>query len=1259
MGVVSEKFFGIIEDLIRGIFKIVLLPFQGLKDLKVLIFGDDSLVYSTFTSKEISEVISPGVSTMGFIVAFFMVLGVISAGVKLSANDLNPSTRTNFIELLRDWIFVALIISNIGFVYDALFTFNNFFVDSFREAAVGKDLKGEITPKLDGDNFFGWMIVMSMVLVLTIWANFYYLMRKLTLMILMILGPLFMSLWMFNGTKKVTMSWFKELFGTIMLQSVHAITFWMISKIATGLNEAGDVGLIEMSLLYLIVIPTGEAIRSLLNLGGDMHNNLSKVAAASGLAALEGVAGSIKGALQGSNSPFNHLRSNRSQKREGEKGGASGATQALSSATSRAERMINRGQIGSKLGKAVLGSAGAVGGAVLGKEGAKLGSNLGFKAGGIAGGLAGRTSSVASDMLKKGIDSTASGLKNASSHASNAIEQEKLARELGQIQTDDWARRNKAAEIAQIRAENPHLSEKEVEDKWLSKLESKDQEFTRQARKDLASGTFFSPKMARAMDLAQHTAAQQTKNWGSENKASFIANALNGGMNKTEAERAWGKELQNQYKSNLSQTKGIAKQLTGAKPLDSFIDSDTFADKLTNLQLSQAKEAFRSDFFNSNPNGTDSQFEQAWALRRPQLQSQLLSNAKDATSSIPRLTSSMQSIGNNTAKASDLSHQIAQDMTGKWAEQNKERFFTNMKQNNGKMSEVEIEQSWQNQVQGKFNQNLKEANMVASQLTNGQSLGSFIDRNAFAQKFTNQSLDNLKNQFVNQQVSSGIPIEKAERLFEQSNAGTRLEAQVYDSISKVPQMAMSKGYETKDGIAHQMASTLTNQWATPQQKQSFVNDLRNQYGDGTPSQQIVDNAWNEKVGEVYNSHLQDVQGRISDENLRGVVLPALNKVVIGSKGIANGAYQGAVNRIDNVMDSKAGQVIANTSKALFVDGQGITDSIAIAQDTASNFVPVNAAEKAYNFKNTVAYTAGVIGGLSAYNAGSQFANKINPYNKAVQDAAMEVSEIARFAQTEVVSDGKGGELTRIANGAVQLVVEKDRSFVQVKGKDNQVKRVTGYGPGDTSLQDGQVIFQDYSVEQGMLIPARVPGMNSTAYMKDSAGYKVPVNKPLTVNASDLVANRRVIMNQQLEPIHDTYNHQVLNDSFTIQDFQNYSADQKATVVVEANRSYVAMKADGGKLYRVSSFGEGNPNLAPGQVQYKEYVMENARFTDYPSQQVEILETYEYNDRGEKVPVNDFAFSSNLDPNKMLKHRPNQRLAKRRELEESRFKQGVI
>lgn len=1256
LAIVGEKFVGIISDLFKSLFNFLIKPFLGLDGLNKLIYGygeDTELVYHTFHSDEITNIVSPGIQITSYIVMFLIIVGVIVSGARLASTGTNPSTRTSFITTLRDWAVIAIVLANIGFFYDALFTLNDFFVGVFKEA-VDVDLQGSIMPKLEGENFLGWMLVMLIVLGVTLWANLYYLMRKLTLLVLLILGPLFISISMLPNGKKITMTWLKELFGTTMVQAVHAVTFWIVAFISRGLGTE-DVGFINMALLYVVIIPLGESIRGLLHLGGDMNGRLGKFGAMAGLAGLSGISRSIKSAFNSQHDGLGRKRGNTSDD------GSSKSQKALSTVgtTSAAEKMIRRGQISSKLGKAVFGSVGSIAGTPMGPIGAMVGSEIGSNVGGAAGAV-GRGATAFGQLAKKGAIAAYNGGKgvfnDSKDNLLNSSKQEKLANEIGKVNTEAWAKQNEEAFKNEIRENNPGMSEEDVNRAWLKKLNGKQAEFTKLAKQELLSGGFTNNSKARANELAHQVANGDTKEWSEANRDQFIQNRKAEGMSDEEAKAAWNKESENKYKQNLGIAQKVAKKLTNGKPLDSYVDSQSFANGYANAKLDEAKQEFKNSYFKQNPNASNEQFENAWESASANTKENLLSNAKRSVSQVPTISSIRA--GANDAKASDLTQQVAHDMTNQWAKQNKGRFVENLKSQGGQIGDVEIEQAWENEVRTKFSQNLKDANLVANEMTNGKSLGTFIDRNEFADKFSNYQLGNIKGNFINEQVQNGIPMATAEAAFDNSNVAKDFKSDVYDSISKVPSLSLSKGYETRDGIAHQVATNLTNQWATPQQKQAFVNQFKESYsGNGAPPPQMIESAWNDKVNGVYNSHLQDAQGRISEESLKGFVMPSAGNVI---KGVGKGFYTGSglQNAVESVKNSKP-IVFGSTMVDSLADGQGVLNSFQVAHSTASAMGQENAVEKAHNYRNAMAYVGGLVGGVSGYSLGASFANKHNPYNNTIQNSTMEVSDIARIAKTEMVDKGNGEMVSQIAKGAIQLVVEKDRSYVQVQGKNNQYQVVSKYGAGDSSLQDGQVVFQDYTIDNGMLLPQMTKGSQPSAYMKDTAGYKIPYSNPLNIAAGNLLANRRVISNQQMEPMHDAYNQQVLMGNFTIQDFQSNSPDQIATVVIEQNRSYTAMKGNDGQTYRVSDFGKGNPNLAPGQVQYKEFVLENATFTDSPKNSNVHVESYEYSMDGQKRIIDGSSIHKDFNPNKSLNYKTNQRYEKRKELEKKRFKQGVV
>lgn len=1269
-GYASEKFFGIIESLFRLIFDAILYPFKDLKDLEELVYGKGSeeLVYHTFTANEITKAISPGVATMQYIVMFFLILGIISAGMKISASEMNPAIRTSFIEYIRDWIFVALILGNIGFVYEVFFMINEFFVKTFSSALDG-NLKGHITPKLTGDNFFGWMFVMIMVIGITLWANFYYLMRKLTLMIFMIIGPIFISLWMFPSTKRVTLGWAREMFGTVMVQSVHAVTFWIVGTIASGLTEVGentgaieahltgsDVGIIELTLLYLITIPLGEAIRNLLTLGGDMTGHLTRFSAMAGLSGLAGVYGSVKGALNGK-SVVSALRdgydSVRNRRNGEENITTPGANAGVTIGTdTKAASMLKAGQIVSKGGKMALGSVGAIAGSVMGPKGALIGSTIGASIGSVGGGLAGRLGYAGALKVKEGFAAIKNGTKEAKNNIKNAAEMEKMAQKIGDLRTDAWAAQNEQAFKENMLQNNPLLTPEQQENMWQQKVLQQRKAFRKQALNDLKAGKYTDARQARASELAEATARSMTNEWAARNKDAFLNEMRDNGMNEEEATAAWGREVKGQYKNFLRQSKGVAKQLTAGKPFDSYIDRNSFAERLAQHQLNSLREGFRKDYFAQNPNASEDDFNNAWQQEQAKHYPTLLHKAKNAVSSVPTI-SSVNGLGANSARGSDLAQQVAKDMTKNWAAINKQNFVSSLE--GQQLSEVEIEQKWNEQIQGKYKEYLKNANLIASNMANGNSLGTHLDKTEFAKQFAQQQLGQMKEQYVQQQMSEGVSREQAESMFDNSNAGKLLEKQVLSSVSSIPSLAASKGFETREGIAHQVATQLTNAWATPKQKEAFIDQFNQQYGGQAPKS-LIENAWNEKVSTVYNGHLQDAQNRINEESLKGFVLPSLGGVI---KGVGSGFYQGSglKNKVENITefigDMKGTQFVKGTMQSLS-EGSSIRESIAFGKEVAETFIPDNATQKQFNFTRGIAYATGILGGINGYQSGATMASKYNPYNQAVEQTTMEVSDIARYVKKEQVEGPDGKMVTRIADGAIQLVVERDRSYVQVQGNDNRMIRVGGFGAGDSSLSEGEVLFQEYTIQDNALIPRNIKGSISSVFKRDTAGFKVMVDKALNINANELLANRRQIFNQEMEPIHHAYNQSVTNGTFSFDDFKTHSCDQVATVVIEKDRSYLAMNGHDNRTYRISEFGPGNPKLQQGQVVYKEYVLENGRFS--PSS----ADAYELNPQGERViHIQPDDFSSKINPNTMLYKKPNPRLEKRILNEHSRFKQGVV
>ena len=97
---------------------------------------------------------------------------------------------------------------------------------------------GDIFENIKYNGILGGLIISLFMLGLTIWVNFYYIMRKMTLLIFMILGPLMVTLYLIPQTKQITSAWFRELVGTLFVQSVHAACYWMITLMSDGIGSS-------------------------------------------------------------------------------------------------------------------------------------------------------------------------------------------------------------------------------------------------------------------------------------------------------------------------------------------------------------------------------------------------------------------------------------------------------------------------------------------------------------------------------------------------------------------------------------------------------------------------------------------------------------------------------------------------------------------------------------------------------------------------------------------------------------------------------------------------------------------------------------------------------------------------------------------------------------------------------------------------------------------------------------------------------------
>jgi hypothetical protein len=1135
LSAVADKIVGIITTLIAALFKLVVDPFMDLKSIKDWVFGvqgDAKLIYGIFTTKEITQIYQPGYNLMLILSGFFIMIGVIMYGNRIASSGINAANRIYTIEFFRDALLVGLLLLNMTIFYDVIFQFNHFIVSIFGDAYNAKlvGLQKEMQP--NDPALLGKIIIQFVILGLSLWASFYYMMRKLTLMIFMIMGPFMVSLLLLPWTRQITFAWFKEFLGTVFVQSVHAFTFWVIAKMAGayggvvgGMTGTGSK-LVESVILYVIFIPVAEGLRGLLGLGGGLHNSWSKAGAMFGLSALAGMYGSVKGALS-DKSVMSVLKgasegisqSKKENEMEGEKtvGANLGAT---TGTTPAAERMLKAGDFVSRAGRAIGGVAGSLIGAPTGPSGSLTMATIGSEIGATSGKLAGRVGMA--------------GLEGISNRAKT----------FGKSFKDGFEK-----------GKNPnHRSDQLLADTI--------------ANSDLIEGM-------------------------------------------------------------------------GPKTYEEF--------------KNQMKERF--------PDIGERELNQQWGA----LQAQRLDAAKDLIGKVKD--------NKSLANADDLKNAAVDTMMNRFEKNNKAAFMEQFAKDHPLPENVTAEQqkahalkaneAWQ-QVAA---EQRKGYESIADEVTHSLSHGlpaSFISKEAFGNQFAEKALDFDQKRFgavmgTAANLSTPEGQQAMEVAFLQQNGGIRSYQNALEgALSKVPsgQIYDHRAFN-RDYLAQAIA-----QHRTAEQKRQYIEaQERNNVDKGTALSQ-----WNAVEGEIYKQNLQQVaQAMPSQEAFNAVRTHAMrsNAVISGISGVAAGTLQavvetsglGSVTRMAG--ETKLGQLVAVGAASAFTnaslafahtEGNVIQKASAAVKEgfeqakadvttvMQSPYTTPNAAQKQALIRNMAGYAGGLVGGIRGYQALSKWADQYNPYNHATNQQVLEASEIFQMAQKTTDDFGN----TVVASDAVRLVTTADESYIEVKDQLGQTHVVSKFGKGDSSLGRNQVVYTDLQVsEQGMTFSRA----NPQAYMVDSGGGRQYINRVMNINPNQLIANRSPRPYQQPQNI-PAYNHEVENGQFYLNNVLNEQLTNIRTVV-ERSRSYVIADTPQGETVRISTYGQGDARLADNQTVTMSYQIQNNRW---------VQQDVSMSVNGQKLQTHDY--TSTFDMNTMIPIRPNKRLVRRKELEQTRSPQGV-
>ncbi len=816
---VSEKLIQILEESLLWMFESFISPFADLRLITTLIFGRDeelSSVWGTFRPDELSLALGPVYYTVMGLAGIVLLSLIVVNGGRVSSAGRNPQTRNVLTDFLKDLLFVGIVLLNLPLIYDLLFAINMNIVDLFssvydteevtRFSNSFEDMKSAAG---SGMGTLGLIFVFLILTGLTLWANLYYLMRKITLIILMALGPLMVVMWLLPQFKSLTGAWFRELTGSIFVQAVHAFVFFTIATVS-----AADSSFIGTVMVYVLFIPITESIRRLLSVGGDVQGGLAKTGAMFGMAGLAGMAGSIKGALQDKSvmgaiqeayKGGSGAMKGKSKTGDDVDGGADNLKNTLGASAgsdvgsdTKAEKMLKTGDIFSKGGKAVMGMAGSVAGMGLGPVGAMAGATAGFATGGALGGVTGRAGAAlaqgAASRLAKGKEAANAVPKEGSEEFADAV---------ADTETANWAKENKDSIMADLKERFPNASPADLDKKFDGIQKEKRAGFYQGAQANFKEANSNAKNDALGKDLANSSALALADKWGENNQQDFF----------------------DQYDQEQPQKPGESKGNYQARRMNAFNDK---------------KAEMRGKFHDEGIKALEGR-----GLDEPMSKEAFLKNLAPAASELAgvahqegysnairgAIEDTQASSGKFAAK--DLANASSVALTNNWAKQNKENFMNDFEKANPKQSN-ESEADYQSRKNTAFNDKKDDMQKAfygaAVESAGGESaLESKIEPKAFSDRLASN-------------------VQKVEGVSQQSGYSDAINGAIKTTQA-------SNGKAPAKDLANASSEALTNNWAK-QNQGAFMSN----YEQANPQQENEsDSAYQTRKNTAFNSKKADMQ----------------------------------------------------------------------------------------------------------------------------------------------------------------------------------------------------------------------------------------------------------------------------------------------------------------------------------------------------------------------------------------------------------------
>lgn len=323
--------------------------------------------------------------------AWFLLIG---AGAKLLAmrnlSAVNPQMRVDFRDGIQSLIISALALPFAVPVISSIATLSEGLVSYFASISSYSDLYGNISLNSQNGTLGGIAIGLFMFIV-EIYFNFFYIVRGLTVAVLIVLSPIAIVSVAFGGKYKTILSNFsKEIVGNIFIQPIHAL---MIALFSLFIAKGAVNGMMYTIILYISFIPITKLLKGkVFELGGDSTDKMAS--------SMTGA--SVSSGVHMANGAGKNIRSGGGSGGGGEGGSGSGGLGGSISERGGSVRSSDSGESANLMDKPTPASStgnSTAGGGSSGGTGGGMDSGGGFTAGPSPSGSGGSSSGNAGESL--------------------------------------------------------------------------------------------------------------------------------------------------------------------------------------------------------------------------------------------------------------------------------------------------------------------------------------------------------------------------------------------------------------------------------------------------------------------------------------------------------------------------------------------------------------------------------------------------------------------------------------------------------------------------------------------------------------------------------------------------------------------------------------------------------------------------------------------------------------------------------------------